>query len=400
MKKIINNTGVETIIYARTVEKEAVSQIIKLCDYPAYQKSKIRIMPDTHVGTSCVIGTTMTIEDKVTPNLVGVDIGCGMLAVKLAETEIDFEKLDKVINQYVPCGPEVHDVPQVNFDSSDLVCRFSVNEKRASQSIGTLGGGNHFIEVGKASDGALYLIIHTGSRKLGLQVCGHYNRLAKYNAKKGLRSARGRLIAKLKAEGRHKEIEGILRALPVDRSDKPLAFLVGQDLKDYLHDMEITQKFAKTNRDCIASIILTRAGLTSVSSFHTIHNYIDFNRMILRKGAVSAEKDEELIIPINMQDGSLLCRGKGNPDWNYSAPHGAGRLMSRTEAKKTISLKEFENSMRDVYSSSVSEGTIDEAPQAYKSMTEIKETVVDTVEVLDTLVSLYNFKADKKEIEF
>ena len=393
MKAITNNKGIETLIFADTFEHEAYEQIEKLVNFEAYENQKVRIMPDAHVGKGCTIGTTMTITDKLTPNLVGVDIGCGMLTVKLKNTKIDFKELDKVINTEIPSGFKVHKRSKREFDLSNLRCQKHVDTERASLSIGSLGGGNHFIEVSKSeNDGSLYLIIHSGSRKLGSDTCEYYQRKASRDANNQSKE-QAKLIKQLKKEGSLKEISVELHKLKKSKADKELAFLIGEDFHNYMNDMTIVQQFASANREAMVDIILKECGLQEVSRFETIHNYIDFNRMILRKGAVSAEKGELLLIPINMRDGSLLCIGKGNENWNYSAPHGAGRLMSRSQAKKLINMKDFERSMTDVYSTSISVSTIDEAPQAYKSINEIRNAIADTVDVIDVLKPLYNFKA-------
>ena len=398
MLTIKNNIGVEAKVYAETFEYEAYDQIKKLIDFEPYQKSKVRIMPDAHAGKGCTVGTTMTIDNKVTPNLVGVDIGCGMLTVKLKDKDIDLEKLDVVINKFIPSGFNVHSKSGVKRNSTlekslySLKCQDKVDLKRALLSVGTLGGGNHFIEVDKGSDGSLYLVIHTGSRKLGGDVCKYYQDKAFQNVNE-MKKVTSNLINKLKSEGREKEINEQLKLIQKPSADKDLACLEGNDFDDYLHDMAITQMFAVENRDMIANIILKNTGLIEDFRFETIHNYIDFNRMILRKGAVSAELNETLLIPINMRDGSLLCKGKGNEEWNFSAPHGAGRLMSRSKAKENISLESFEDTMKGIYTSSVMESTIDEAPQAYKDMDEIVRNIRDTVEVMDIIKPIYNFKA-------
>lgn len=394
MKSITNNIGVETKIYAETFEHEAYEQVKELVNSVAYQNSKVRIMPDAHAGAGCTIGTTMTISDKITPNLVGVDIGCGMLTVKLKEKEIDLEMLDRVIREYVPNGKDVHAKASKALDFKKLHCYKYVNADRAALSIGTLGGGNHFIEVSKSSSSDdLYLIIHSGSRNLGLGVCKYYQNLAIESLSKQKGESKI-LIEKLKKEGRHKEIEVELKKLGEKTINKDLAYLSGEDFKNYLDDMQFTQQFAILNRLTIANAILKNAGLTKESSFETIHNYIEFKKMILRKGAVSAEEGEQLLIPINMRDGSLLCIGKGNDDWNYSAPHGAGRLFSRSKAKEVIDIDDFKTSMKDVYTTCVNQSTLDEAPQAYKSIDEILSAVKDTVHVIDILKPIYNFKSN------
>jgi tRNA-splicing ligase RtcB (3'-phosphate/5'-hydroxy nucleic acid ligase) len=393
MKTIKNVKGNETLIFAETFEYEAFEQIKKLCNFEAYQDSKIRIMPDAHAGKGCTVGTTMTIANKLTPNLIGVDIGCGMEVVKLKDQEIDFKKLDNVIKEKVPHGFDVHKSSKKKFDFSNLRCQKHVDLQRASLSIGSLGGGNHFIEVSKSSScDDLYLIIHSGSRKLGGDICKYYQDLAFQNVNE-MSKVKEILIKKLKLEKREKEIDSELKKIRKPAVDKDLAYLIGDDFNNYMNDMAIAQKYATLNRETMAEIIIKEMNFVEESRFETIHNYIDFKRMILRKGAVSAEKGELLLIPINMSDGSLLCVGKGNENWNYSAPHGAGRLMSRSKAKELINMDDFVNSMKNVYSTSVVKGTLDEAPQAYKSIEEIKSAIVDTVEIIDTLKPLYNFKS-------
>lgn len=393
MKTIKNNKGIETLIFAETFEFEAYDQIKKLVNFEAYENAKVRIMPDAHAGKGCTVGTTITITDKVTPNLVGVDIGCGMLTVKLKNREIDFVKLDEVIKTKVPCGFSVHEKSKKDFDFENLRCSKHVDLSRAMLSIGSLGGGNHFIEVGKhETTGEIYLIIHSGSRKLGGDVCKYYQDKAFQNANEMSKVVKN-AIDKLKAEGREKEIATEIKKIKKPVTDKDLAFLTGNDFADYMNDMAIVQKFATLNRETMAEIILKEAGLQETERFETIHNYIDFKRMILRKGAVSAENGETLLIPINMRDGSLLCVGKGNENWNYSAPHGAGRLMSRSKAKEAINMADFVETMKDVYTTSVVTETLDEAPQAYKSIDEIKSAITETVDIVGVIKPLYNFKA-------
>jgi tRNA-splicing ligase RtcB len=393
MKIIKNNKGIETLIFAETFEYEAYDQIKKLVNFEAYENEKVRIMPDAHAGKGCTVGTTMTIKDKITPNLVGVDIGCGMLTVKLKDKEINFKKLDETIKAKIPHGFNVHKTSKKKFDFSNLRCKKNVDLKRAMLSIGSLGGGNHFIEVGKdEATEDVYLIIHSGSRKLGGDVCKYYQNKAFQNANE-MGKVVENLIVKLKSEGREKEIATEIKKIKKPKTNKELAFLKDEDFEDYMNDMFIVQKFASLNRETMAEIILKETGLKEVSRFETIHNYIDFKRMILRKGAVSAEREEMLLIPINMRDGSLLCVGKGNENWNYSAPHGAGRLMSRSKAKKAIDINDFRISMKGVYTTSVVTETLDEAPQAYKSIEEIKNAIVDTVDVIGIIKPIYNFKS-------
>lgn len=395
MKIIKTNKGKYVKVFAVTFEYEAYEQVKRLANYEAYSDSIIRIMPDSHAGKGCTVGTTMTITDKVTPNLVGVDIGCGMLTIELKDKSIDYKKLDTVIRTKIPNGFNVHEHPKKSFNFEQLRCAKFVDLNRALLSIGSLGGGNHFIEVDYSEkEHKYYLVIHSGSRKLGGDVCKYYQDLAFQNANE-MKKVREELIANLKAEGRTNEIESEIKTLKKPIANKELAHLFGDNFKDYLNDMEIVQSFAVQNRSTMADIILKEMGFQEVSRFETIHNYIDFRRMILRKGAVSAEFGEKLIIPINMRDGSLICIGKGNEDWNYSAPHGAGRLMSRNKAKEVLSMDEFTDSMSGIYTTSVSISTIDEAPQAYKSMEEIKSAIVETVDIVDNIKPVYNFKASE-----
>lgn len=396
METIVTKKGKIVKVFAETFEKEAKDQIIKLSEYPAYENSVIRIMPDTHAGKGCTIGTTMTITDKVTPNLVGVDIGCGMLTIELAEKDIDCKKLDDVIREFVPNGFNVHTKQNVGFDFSRLICanENGIGIERAKLSLGSLGGGNHFIEVDYSEkEQKYYLVIHSGSRKLGSDVCKYYQDIA-VKQNDGKQDLIKQTIESLKAEDRENEIEAELNKVKPTKVDADLAHLSGHPFNDYLNDMKVVQEFAVINRRTIADIIISKMGFTEVCNFETIHNYIDFSRMILRKGAVSAEKGQKLLIPINMRDGSLICIGKGNEDWNYSAPHGAGRLMSRKKAREILSMEEYQKSMDGIYTTSVSKGTIDEAPQAYKPIDEIMSAIVDTADVVDVIKPIYNFKAE------
>ena len=405
MIEIKRNNGDVVKVFAETFENEAWEQVKKLANYSAYDNSTIRIMPDAHAGKGCTIGTTMTIHGMVTPNLVGVDIGCGMLVIDLGEIEIDFAKLDSIIKKFVPSGFDIHTQAWAKFDDLDeLICMNSCDISRAIHSIGTLGGGNHFIEVDYSEKtGHKYLVIHTGSRNLGVQVCKFYQDLAfkKLNEMSEIKKqVSNEVIAKCKAEGRQKdiptELKKALANIKKPSADKELAHLEGDDFKNYIHDMEIVQKFAALNRATIAKIILQKMGWKELDRFETIHNYIDIKNMILRKGSISAQAGEKVIIPMNMRDGSLICVGKGNADWNYSAPHGAGRLMSRNKAKSAISLADFEKSMEGIYSTTVSRSTIDESPMAYKNMDEIVRCIEPTVDVIDTIKPLYNFKAGEE----
>ncbi len=391
------------ICYASVVEDEAIEQIRRMCDHDFTAGSKIRVMPDVHAGKGCTIGTTMTVEDKAVPNVVGVDIGCGMYTVELGKLDIDFEALDAAAHS-IPSGKKVWEGRKERFDLTQLRCYRGLKDaKRLERSLGTLGGGNHFIEVDVASDGTKYLIIHSGSRNLGKQVAELYQALAVdlHAGKEEYFKRRDELIRSYKEQGRRAEIQPLLRAMEKEWKDKEpsipadLCYLYGTYLDDYLHDVELCQRFATRNREKMAEIILERLGLTAISAFHTIHNYIDTKEKILRKGAIAAHEGELVLIPINMRDGSVLARGKGNPEWNYSAPHGAGRLMSRNTARQMLDLEEYKRSMEGIYTTSVNASTIDEAPMAYKSLADIIDVIADSVDVIEVLKPIYNFKASE-----
>ena len=379
-------------IFARTVEESAAEQIREMNECEAYKDCTVRIMPDCHAGKGCTIGTVIEVKDRIVPNTVGVDIGCGMMVCEIMEDTIDVERLDKVINQYVPSGFNVHDEPvRFSTELDDLHCVKAIKKDYIQRSIGTLGGGNHFIEIDKGNNGKYFLVIHSGSRNLGVTVCEYYQKLAEKEC--GIEpSERQQLIDRLKAEGRQREISEAIRQLKPKVGNMSLAYLEGQSFADYLHDMDIAQRYAWLNRMTIASIIAEHMYWSLGTSFHTIHNYIDTYTMILRKGAVDAFSGL-LIIPMNMRDGSLLCKGLGNGDWLYSAPHGAGRLMSRRQAIDTLKMDDFEREMSDVYSTSVCRETIDESPMAYKPMQEIIDAIGDTAEIIDIIKPIYNFKA-------
>ena len=395
------------IIYTDTVEDTALDQLMLLCDQPFTENCKIRIMPDCHAGTGCVIGFTADLGDKVIPNIVGVDIGCGMLTVELGKCTIDFERFDNTLRSTVPSGKNVHEGRIVRFpDLQQLHCyRYLKDSKRIERSIGTLGGGNHFIELDRDDDGKVYLIIHTGSRNLGTQVANHYQHLA-YELSLGkdeLFEKQMRLIEEYKAMGRRKEIQQAIKEL--HKSFKPkmptlpreLCYLTGEYREMYLHDMKICQEFAVLNRKTIAQSILNGyfgKDIDCFEYFETIHNYIDMEYNIIRKGAVSAKQGEKLLIPINMKDDSLICTGKGNPEWNFSAPHGAGRLFSRTAAKEMFSVEEFRQAMQGIYTTSVNENTLDESPFAYKNMDDIVGNIAPTADITAVIKPIYNFKAD------
>lgn len=408
-------------IFTDNIEQEAIDQINTLLEQPAFTDCKVRIMPDVHAGAGCVIGFTADLGDKVIPNIVGVDIGCGMFTVELGRidtgingktdssivnyvTDIDYEKLDNVIRTCIPSGRNVHE--EINYifpELKNLRCYSKLkNIDWLERSMGTLGGGNHFIEIDEGFEGRKYLVIHTGSRNLGKQVADYYQNLAVelMIGRDKLAYERDRLIAEYKDQGRSSEIQDAIKELrntwrkKTNDIPKELCYLTGKYRDDYIYDMKICQRFAKQNRLMIALKIMLSMGWYSIDLFETVHNYIDESNMI-RKGAISAKKGEKVLIPINMRDGSLLCVGKGNEDWNCSAPHGAGRIMSRSKARESISMESFRESMTGIYTTSVCESTIDESPMAYKSMNEIINNIKDTVDILDVLKPVYNFKASE-----
>lgn len=392
----------EAKVFTDVVDNESISQVINLLNQPYVEGSKVRMMPDIHAGAGCTIGTTMTIKDKICPNLVGVDIGCGMETIRIKETHIEPQKLDKVIRANIPSGFEIRSVPHryaKDIDLSDLHCAKRVNTNRAYNSIGTLGGGNHFIEANKDETGNIYIVVHSGSRHLGLEIANFYQESAYKSLTSYSKEEIDAAITQLKESGRQKEIQNILKEMKAKKSPvpKPLAYVEGDMFERYLHDMKIAQKFASLNRQAMMDIIVKEMGLHVVEQFTTIHNYIDVDNMILRKGSVSAKDGERLIIPINMRDGSLICTGKGNSDWNYSAPHGAGRLMSRSAAKETFTVSEFKKQMEGIFTTSVNRSTLDECPMAYKSIEDIVGNIEPTVSIDAILKPIYNFKAGDEE---
>lgn len=396
---ILNGKYNTAKVYTDVIEETAVSQIINLLNQPMSEGQQIRIMPDVHAGAGCTIGTTMTITDKAVPNLVGVDIGCGMETVRIKEKHIELQKLDKLIYAKIPSGFAIRSKPHRYNDKINLMnlyCLDHVNILRAEKSLGTLGGGNHFIEADKGEDGSIYLVIHSGSRHLGLEVAKYYQLEAYRRLNSCSKEEVNALITKLKSEGKEKQIQKELKKLDKTKHTsvpKDLAYTEGDLFEQYIHDMKLVQEFAMLNRKAMMDEIIKGMGLHAEECFTTIHNYIDTDKMILRKGAVSAQAGEKLLIPINMRDGSLICTGKGNPDWNCSAPHGAGRLMSRGEAKETLTLSEFKKQMEGIYSTSVSRATIDESPMAYKSIDDIVSNISDTADINEIIKPIYNFKA-------
>ncbi|MBQ4617331.1 MAG: RtcB family protein [Clostridia bacterium] len=389
------------VCYTNTVEETAREQIKAVCDSEAFSASKIRIMPDVHAGKGCTIGTTMTIVDKVVPNMVGVDIGCGMYTVALGAIDIDLAAFDEAAHS-IPCGHNVWEGRQERFDLTALRCYRNLRDtKRLERSLGTLGGGNHFIEIDVDAQGNKYLVIHSGSRNLGTQVAEYYQQIAvDLNlGKEGYFRKREDIIRTYKAEGRRGEIQAALNVLDAEwKATEPtmprdLCYLYGTFMEDYLHDIHICQQFAKRNREKMAEILLSTMSLAAVDAFETVHNYIDVDERILRKGSVSAKAGERLLIPINMRDGALICVGKGNEEWNCSAPHGAGRLMSRSAAFERLTMAEYEEQMAGIYTTCVTTSTLDESPMAYKTMDEIVENIEPTATVIAHIKPIYNFKA-------
>lgn len=386
-------------VFTDVVDQASITQIIELCNQEFTEGSRIRLMPDVHAGMGCTVGTTMTIRDKVVPNLVGVDIGCGMETVLIREKNIELQKLDKLIYQKVPSGFSTREKAHrymEQIDLTELHCYKQINLPRAEKSLGTLGGGNHFIEVDQDDEGRYYLVVHSGSRHLGLEVATFYQEEGYKQCNGSSAADEEVLIASLKAQGRDKEIQKALKALKGTKRTsipKALCYVSGELFDQYIHDMRIIQQFALWNRKAIVDEILKGMGLKAEDSFTTIHNYIDTDAMILRKGAVSAKAGERLLIPINMRDGSLICVGKGNEDWNFSAPHGAGRLMSRAQAKQSFTVSEYKKQMDGIFTTSVNKATLDECPMAYKKMEDITKNIGDTVEIEKIIRPVYNFKA-------
>lgn len=391
-------------VFTKNIEEEAIKQINELLEQEAFKDSKVRIMPDVHAGKGCVIGFTGNLGDKVIPNIVGVDIGCGMLCVELGQADIDLKELDKVIHNYIPSGMNVNEEIYEYFDISRLLCHKELKNKDEwlEKSLCSLGGGNHFIELDIDKDDNKYLVIHTGSRNLGKQVAELYQEKAiKYcSYEKEMKEEREKIIKEYKDQGKEKEIQQSL--IEVNKKyegktklPKDLCYLEGKLREDYLHDMKICQEFASKNRELIATKIINKLGLYLFieNHFETIHNYIDFEDNIIRKGSIKADKGKQVIIPMNMRDGCIIGIGKGNDDWNQSAPHGAGRIMSRMKAKMELSLKDFEENMKDVYTTSVCDETLDESPMVYKPMQEIIDNIKDTVDVIKIIKPIYNFKA-------
>ena len=396
---ILNGKYNSAKVYTELIDQPSIAQIISICSQPFAEGSKIRIMPDVHAGAGCTVGTTMTISDKVVPNLVGVDIGCGMEAVRLKEKHIEVQQLDKLIYRAIPSGFSIREKPHrfaEKIDLTQLFCCKHIDPLRAEKSIGTLGGGNHFIEADKGSDGSIWLVIHSGSRHLGVETAKFYQEEAYRQLNRSSAADIEKIIAELRSQGKEKLIEAEITKLKNTKTTaipRGLAYCEGELFQQYIHDMKIVQQFAALNRQAMMNEIIKGLHLHIAEQFTTIHNYIDTDSMILRKGAVSAREGEKLIIPINMRDGSLICVGKGNPDWNYSAPHGAGRLMSRSQAKQSFTVSQFKKEMNGIYTTSVSSSTLDECPMAYKPIDDILSNIGETVQVTDIIKPIYNFKA-------
>lgn len=369
-------------VYAATVDNEAYAQVLRMCNREELRDSRIRMMPDMHAAEGCTVGTSMTVGDRVNPAYVGGDIGCGMQVYRLDTPSVDLPRLDEAIRGCVPSGAAIFPSPNGavhRVPLEKLRCYESISHQLVSRSFGTLGGGNHFIELEQGLDGALYLVIHSGSRRLGRDVA-LYHQAAAFFATLGMDED----------EVRRKRLKPADIKTTLHPED---CFLSGYLLENYLHDMDIAVAYASESRRRMGEVILERLGITAADSFETIHNYVDTKARVLRKGAVSAQKGERLLIPINMKDGSLLCEGRGNPDWNCTAPHGSGRVMKRSEAKETLSMEDYRREMAGIYSTSVGESTLDESPMAYRRMAEIETAITPTAEVKDILTPLYNFKA-------
>lgn len=391
-------------IFTSNIEDKALEQINTLLEQDAFKDCKVRIMPDVHAGAGCVIGFTANLGDKVTPNLIGVDIGCGMIWYNTGLKEIDLVALDNFIRDRIPSGMNVNENEYtVPLDIEDLYCYNELKNKDRylQKSLCSLGGGNHFIEVDRAKNGDLYIVIHSGSRNLGKQVCEVYQGKAIKHCsfEKEMEQERINIIADLKSKGETTKIQQALADLKAKydgktKLPKDLCYLEGQDRDDYLHDMKICQEWASFNRYYMLAKICIFLGISlNQSEIHeTIHNYIDDNNMA-RKGAIRAEEDEMVLIPINMRDGCIIGKGKGNPDWNCSAPHGAGRIMSRAEAKRVLNMEAYKGNMTGVYTTSVCFETLDEAPMAYKPIEEIVDNIKDTVDIIEIIKPIYNFKS-------
>lgn len=384
-------------IFTNNIDENAIEQINILMQQSTFKDCKVRIMPDVHHGKGCVIGFTSTYKDKIIPNIVGVDLNCAMLCVKLNEKNLDLQELDNVIRMYIPSGKNAHSEKQVDFDLTQLYCYSHLkNIEHIENSIGTLGGGNHFIEIDKDKNDNLYLIIHSGSRNLGVQVANYYQNIAiKSLNKDKIQDEKQRIIKEYKEKGEAYKIQDRLKQIKITNIPNDLCYVTGRDMENYLHDVDVCKRYAELNRKTMKNIILDKLNLTIDYEFETIHNYIDIPSKIVRKGAISANKDEIVLIPMNMRDGCLIAKGKGNMEWNCSAPHGAGRIMSRTKAKQNLSIDEYKETMKDIFTTCVNNDTLDEAPMVYKPMQEIINNIQDTVEIIDIIKPIFNFKASE-----
>lgn len=389
----------EAKIFTDVVDEASVAQVLLLLNQEFTAGIRIRMMPDVHAGAGCTVGTTMTISDKIVPNLVGVDIGCGMETIRIKEKNIELQKLDKLIYEKIPSGFNIREKAHRYFKEinlEELYCYKHIDVARAEKSMGTLGGGNHFIEADRDDDGNIYIVVHSGSRHLGLETANYYQEQGYRELNGSAEEDVNALIADLKAQGREREIQRSIKSLKNTKRTaipKALAYVSGELFEHYIHDMKIIQEYARLNRQAMIDEIIKGMKLHVVEQFTTIHNYIDTDDMVLRKGAVSAKAGEKLLIPINMRDGSLICVGRGNDDWNQSAPHGAGRLMSRAAAKESFTVSEFKKQMNGIYTTSVNNSTLDECPMAYKSIDDIMNNIGDTVEITKIIKPIYNFKA-------
>ncbi|MBQ2738428.1 MAG: RtcB family protein [Clostridia bacterium] len=388
-------------IYAYTCEGGCINQIYNLASQRAFRDETIRIMPDTHSGIGAVVGFTSTMRSGlVIPNVIGVDIGCGMRVYELEKRELDFPALDGFIKKNIPSGSDVRDTYYEEELIRSLYCFDKLVElDRLYGSLGTLGGGNHFIEIDKGEDGRLYLVIHTGSRNLGTQVAKIYQKIAVNECKHAGDAERDAVISRLKTEGRVDDIPEALKKITEKYAHKTkipdeLCYLEGSLAEDYLHDMRICQEFAKRNREMIGNEILKFLKIPRADYFESVHNFIDDDN-IIRKGAIPAYSGERVLIPMNMRDGCIIGEGLSNPDWNFSAPHGAGRLMSRGEAKRTLNEDEFKAAMVGIYTTTANASTIDEAPMAYKPTEEILAQIGETVKIIEVIKPVYNFKASE-----
>lgn len=386
-------------IFTENIEPEAAHQVYTLLAQPAFEGQRVRIMPDVHYGKGCVVGFTATLSDKIIPNVLGSDLGCGMLTAELGRAEIDLPAFDARVKELAVRGVPKR-VGEAETLVKDLACRKTLGDlSRTLRGLGTTGGGNHFVEMDADGAGNRYLVVHTGSRGLGLKVAAHYRARAVKACKSSAEEERARVIAALKDSP--ELLPDAIAAVNAAHAHRtkipaPLCYLDGTDMLEYLHDLRICQAFASLNRRCIADELLRFAGVRAASVFETVHNYLGEDN-VLRKGAISAHKGERVVIPMNMRDGCLIAVGKGNADWNESAPHGAGRALKRSEAKELFSVEEFREEMRGVFTTTATAATLDECPMAYKPAAEIMSLIGDTVETVAIAKPVYNFKSGNSE---